>query len=666
MNDFLGTDTGIKKGYITSSNNKSLFLKAMFTILFFSTMSYLSFENYLLFHGIIEILCILVALMIFTIVINTNGFYKAASTSIVGISFGVVALIDGLHTLAYKGMGVFIGYGADLPTQMWIISRYINSISIFLALILFSKTIKFKNLLAGYGLVCIILFFTIFKLDIFPSCFIEGTGLTPFKIYSEYVICIIFLINMVILYKKKSEIHVTIFKYLQAYLVFSIIAELCFTLYIDVYGLSNVIGHHFKLLAFYCIYKSLVEVNIKTPYTALQQSENRYRMFFETSPNGILLYCKDKILLTNPCFLKMFSYSNYDEVVGKSLLKFIHPDEIGKLKKFNETLKTQGVLEGYETKFLKEDGTEIYAELTIMPYNYEMNNCVFIMIKDVTAQKLSEKLKEEVEQKTMFNNLQREFFTNLSHELKTPINLIFSTVQLMESKVKNDIINIKEIGFNKHSHILKQNCYRMLKLISNLIDITKIDTGFLNLNLKNSNIISIVEDITLSTAEYIESKGISLLFDTDIEERIMATDANMIERIILNLLSNAIKFTDNGGKITVGIMDKETSIIVSVKDTGVGIPKEKLDTIFGRFNQVEQTLSRNARGSGIGLALVHSLVRMHGGIIFAVSELGKGSEFIIELPVRLVTEEDDESFIDVQGKERYVDMMNIEFSDIYS
>ncbi|MEG0773996.1 MASE3 domain-containing protein [Clostridium sp.] len=665
MNDFLGIDSGTKERDLTLKIDKNFFIKSICVVLFFSSMSYLSFENYLLFHGIIEILCVLVALMIFTIVANTNGFYKNASISIVGVSFGVVAMIDGLHTLAYKGMGVFVGYGPDLPTQMWIISRYINSISIFLALMLFTKKIKYKNVLIGYGLVCIFLFITIFKFDIFPSCFVEGIGLTPFKIYSEYVICAIYLLNMFILYKNKSQTNATTLKYLQAYLIFSIIAELCFTLYIDVYGLSNVIGHHFKLLAFYCIYKSLVEVNIKAPYTALQQSEYRYRMFFETSPNGILLYCKDKILLTNPCFLKMFNYSIDSEVIGKSILKFIHPDEIGRLKVLNEALRSQEVVEGYEIKFLKADGTEIYVELSIMPYNYEMDECAFIMIKDITAQKLSERLKEEVEQKIQFNNLQRDFFTNLSHELKTPINLIFSTVQLMESKIKNDIINIKEMGFNKHSHVLKQNCYRMLKLISNLIDITKIDTGFLKLNLENADIISIVEDITLSTAEYIESKGISLVFDTDIEERVMATDANMIERIILNLLSNAIKFTDNGGEITVGIMDKETSIIISVKDTGVGIPKEKLDAIFGRFNQVEQTLSRNASGSGIGLALVHSLVKMHGGIIFAVSEPGKGSEFIIELPVRLVAQEDGETFIDIQGKERYVDMMNIEFSDIY-
>ncbi|EQB87362.1 PAS domain S-box-containing protein [Clostridium punense] len=666
MNDLFGGNSEPKIKELITNTREGRINLVLVTALFFAAMGYLSLRNFLLFHGVIEVFCILVALMIFTITINIKDFSKDASVIILGISFGVIAVIDMVHMLAYKGMGVFPNYGPDLPTQMWVISRYINSISIFIALCLLGKSINYKRVLGAYVLITTILLVDIFGANLFPSCFIDGVGLTPFKIYSEYIISGIFIVNFLILNKKKSSIKPVTFKYLQAYLVLSIASELSFTFYIDVYGLSNIIGHYFKLLAFYCIYKSMVEVNLKAPYRALQQSENRYRMFFETSPNGILLYCKDRILLSNSCFLTMCGCSSNIDVINKPILKFIHPEDIEKLKELNEVFQARKIIEGYEIKLSKLDGTIVNTEITVMPYEYEMDDCVFIMIKDVTAQKQSERLKQEVEQKTLFNNMQRDFFTNLSHELKTPINLIFGTVQLMESKVKNNITNIKEIGFSKHSQVLKQNCFRMLKLISNLIDITKIDTGYLKLNLKNSNIVSIVEDITLSTAEYVESKGISLVFDTDIEEKVMAIDGNMIERIVLNLLSNAIKFTDDGGEIIVQLVDKEDKVLISVKDTGVGIPKEKLDEIFSRFAQVEKTLARNMEGSGIGLSLVHSLVKMHGGVIFAISEPGKGSEFIIELPARLVSEEEESDFVELQGKERYVDMMNIEFSDIYS
>ena len=128
-------------------------------------------------------------------------------------------------------------------------------------------------------------------------------------------------------------------------------------------------------------------------------------------------------------------------------------------------------------------------------------------------------------------------------KLRTPLNVIFGSAQMIELYSKNNIIckNTKIIG--KYSKSRKQNSYRMLRLVNNLIDLTKIDSGFLKLNMQNYNIVNIVEDITLSVAEYIESKNINIVFDTDVEEKYMACDVDMIERIILNLLSNADKFT---------------------------------------------------------------------------------------------------------------------------
>ena len=186
----------------------------------------------------------------------------------------------------------------------------------------------------------------------------------------------------------------------------------------------------------------------------------------------------------------------------------------------------------------------------------------------------------------------------------------------------------------------------------------------MKLNLSNYNIIKIVEDISLSVVIFVESKGIKLIFDTDIEEKITACDPNIIERIILNLLSNAIKFTDIGGKITVNIFDKGKNIFISVQDTGDGISKEDQVKIFQRFSQVDGSLSRNSEGSGIGLSLVKSFVEMHGGKITVDSCLGKGSNFIFNLPIKIV---ETPQKIDVEPvNSNNMDAINVEFSDIYS
>jgi len=154
------------------------------------------------------------------------------------------------------------------------------------------------------------------------------------------------------------------------------------------------------------------------------------------------------------------------------------------------------------------------------------------------------------------------------------------------------------------------------------------------------------------------------LFDTEVEERILACDGDKIERIMLNLISNSIKFTEPGGKILVNIYDKENEIIISVKDTGLGIPIEKQEQVFERFVQVDKSLVRNKDGSGIGLSLVKSLIEMHEGTIKLKSEWGKGSEFIIKLPVKVLSHED----VYIPNNYNHngnIEKIQVEFSDIY-
>ena len=159
--------------------------------------------------------------------------------------------------------------------------------------------------------------------------------------------------------------------------------------------------------------------------------------------------------------------------------------------------------------------------------------------------------------------------------------------------------------------------------------------------------------------------GISIIFDTDVEEKIVACDAEKMERVMLNLLSNAIKYTEPGGTIEVSIYDRDESITISVKDTGIGIPGEKLSIIFQRFRQVESLLTRKREGSGIGLSLVKSIVELHGGSITVESQENEGTEFKIEIPVKLATVEDAQMEI-AATSDINVERIAIEFSDIYN
>lgn len=256
------------------------------------------------------------------------------------------------------------------------------------------------------------------------------------------------------------------------------------------------------------------------------------------------------------------------------------------------------------------------------------------------------------------DRLRTEFFSNLSHEFLTPLNVILGALQLLGLSLK-DYREFKYVG------VMKQNCYRLLRLINNLIDISKIDSGFCKMNLENHNIVNIIEEISLSVVPYAEQKGISLQFDTDVEEKIMACDTDQMERVLLNILSNSIKYSKKGSEIKINLIDKENTILIVIKDTGIGIPKNKLDVIFKRFGQVDKSFARSNEGSGIGLSLVKSIVEIWGGKIFVESEHGKGSTFIIEIPATILSGKDSPSKESRSISSNIVERTQVEFSDIY-
>lgn len=305
-------------------------------------------------------------------------------------------------------------------------------------------------------------------------------------------------------------------------------------------------------------------------------------------------------------------------------------------------------------------GKEKFVKLMHQPL-FGLNNQIVEMT--VIAIDMTDEVKAKNKMKEALK-MQEEIFTNVSHELKTPLNVIFSTNQLMEFYLKNNLLQANKEKFARSINSIKQNCYRFTKLINNIVDLSKIETGFFKLNLSNKNIVQVTEDIVQSVAEYVKSKGLSIIFDTDIEEKIIACDPEKIERIILNLISNAIKFSNPESKIFVNMLDKSDTVEISVKDAGIGIDKKYLNNIFGRFQQVDKSLTRNAEGCGIGLSLVKSIVEMHGGKITVDSEVGVGSVFKIELPVK--TTENLKVIKQNKIMNNKIDMINVEFSDIYS
>lgn len=235
-------------------------------------------------------------------------------------------------------------------------------------------------------------------------------------------------------------------------------------------------------------------------------------------------------------------------------------------------------------------------------------------------------LKKVIELEKRKNN----YFVNLSHELRTPLNVISSTEQLV-TELNKSKDGIGKSKLNGCMQVVRRNTKRLLNLINNIIDTAKIESGSYQLNIREHDIVYIVEEATLSLKDYIERKGIELIIDPEMEEKIIKCDEHEIERCIVNLVSNAAKFTPEGGTIEVTIEDLDEKVKIIVKDTGIGIDKKYHDSILNRFNQVIDQGAESKGGSGLGLTITKQIIDMHGGQISVESELGKGCKFIIIL-----------------------------------
>ena len=255
------------------------------------------------------------------------------------------------------------------------------------------------------------------------------------------------------------------------------------------------------------------------------------------------------------------------------------------------------------------------------------------------------------------NLSQEEFLLNITHDLRAHLSIILSVMQCIDcgnAKVADE-------KAREYLKMIKRNSLKMLKLINNLIDTTKFQNNYYELNKTNIDIVSMIEGTINCIDKYAIQKNIHLIFDTNKEDCIMAVDPQVIDRIIMNLISNAIKFSCKDKNIYINLLINSEEVKISVKDEGPGISEDDKEKIFNRFYQVTKRKDSEQAGSGIGLDLVNYLTKAHGGSVILNSECGVGSEFIVTLPITKTNEKE----IISQSQSSKIEMLEIEFSDIY-
>ena len=397
-------------------------------------------------------------------------------------------------------------------------------------------------------------------------------------------------------------------------------------------------------------YKRAIEYGVN-------KNDEMFFEIFDYLDDVVIIKEGEKTIYVNNAFEKLYGLNCKDLYRENSMivkLDRIHPKDRYKFN--NIDFKKFFMAEARIIRADNEVRNVLFRANSIKNENGESIRRI-IIINDIT---------NNIEKGNEMEKLRMEFFANISHEFKTPVNLIYSALQLLELKLKNNRDRDGDIYIN-YIKMAKQNVFRLLKLINNLIDSTKLEAGFFNVNIKNHDIVSCVEDITMSICNFAEKNKISITFDTEEEEKIIAFDFNHLERILLNVLSNAIKFNRENGNIDVYISFDDKYANISIKDTGIGIQKDKIDLLFHRFKKINNRLTKVNEGSGIGLYIAKELVKINGGDMIVNSELGEGTEFIIKLPIKKneskVLDEIALTSCEIENRE---ELYKVELSDIYS
>lgn len=410
---------------------------------------------------------------------------------------------------------------------------------------------------------------------------------------------------------------------------------------------------------------------LKTQYEILNNIIYSYNLNFVrcSYPDYKIIDLNTRIL--NDMIKTNKNIYSISDLVDKNYFKlFGYDNEFEKnvnIKLNNEISSKKGVVfDFFEKKTILNEEKSYHCKLLFYPIlglNKQIKEVVIFSLDIPNNNSSPDKKEKEIK-------ANEESFVNITHEFKTPLNLIYSSNQMIEYYLKStNKLNYEDqlLNIEKNNILIKQNCYRLINLVNNIIDFSKYESGDLRLNLYNEDIVSTIENIVQSLHEYAKIKGQNIIFDTDIEEKQIAIDSSKIERLILNLVSNAIKFSESGDNIYINILDKDTYVEISVKDEGRGIDQDYLNEIFKRFNQVNYINERrylNKEGSGIGLSIVKSIAEMHGGRILVKSQLGIGSEFTVQLPAKIIEQSKYSNDETIENKK--VEMIDIEFSDIYS
>ncbi len=613
--------------------------------------------SYALVHTSMEMFAVIIAMLVFAV--GWNTFDKNSSSSVIALScalFGV-GLLDLSHILSFDGMPDFITPNStDKTIDFWLSARLLASLALLYVAIapwrVTTSTFHKRALLAlVLAIVLLIEWLILFRHEGLPTTFVPGEGLTQFKINFEYVLIALNLATALILLRQmRKAVDLNVVALFNTVCIMAM-SEYFFTLYSDVTDIFNLLGHAYKVIAYLYLYAAIFVEAVVKPYTLLsdskklqEHSENKFRAAFHRHPVAMSMVdlATGKRIERNASYIALtgYSQSEIEEHEKTGTKPWIRPSEEAKV--VAEVL-SQGFVHNYPGQFHQKSGETKQILLSAALIEKAVDKTAIISFIDTTEQvqlnaKLEEskiQLEELVESRTQELRLAQEnadaanlaksaFLANMSHEIRTPMNAIIGLTHLMLRDHPNALQHDRLANIDSSSK-------HLLSLINDVLDISKIEAGKLELEESRFHINSIFSYITQMLAEPAKRKEIHFQISNEGTPKWLFGDSTRLRQALLNYAANAVKFSGSG---TVYLRSEvversESSIMIKfeVQDCGVGMDATKLKKLFSAFEQGDPSTTRKFGGTGLGLSITQSLAKLMGGEIGATSTPGEGSTF---------------------------------------
>lgn len=609
---------------------------------------WISRENYLLFHGIVEVFSIVVACAIFMIAWNSRRLLDNHYLLFMGIAFLFVSVLDFVHTLAYKGMVVFSDGSSNPTTQLWIAARYLESVSFLIAPFFIKRKVRPGQAFTVFTVIAGLFLLSIFYWKIFPDCFVEGSGLTVFKKTSEFIISAIILAAIIGLIRSRRSFDREILRFLVIGLVVKIFSEISFTLYLNVYGIPNLIGHYFKVISFYFFYRAIIQIGLRKPYDLLfrnlKQSETRYRHIIEDQTELICRFsARGRLTFVNQVFCRFFKQEERD-LLGRGVDALFLENDQELLQKQCGSCTLQNPVSTNEIR-VTAPGREIrWLQWTCRAiYNPQGDFLEFQAVgKEITKRKQAEEalqkahdeLEKRVEERTkelsQSNILLKQSETELRHLSAKLLKAQESERKLVALELHDGIgQGLSAVKFGLENGLQKiersdfQGAGDALKPLIPVIQQTVEDVRRMARNLWPS----ILDDLGILAAlswfirEYEKIYApLAVERRIELEEKDVPNELKIILfRIIQEALNNIAKHS-GAQRVFLSLGKTDDEILLTIRDQGRGF-------------EVQKALSGDSSGRGLGLASMKERAELSGGRFQIDSRPGEGTNIQASWPI---------------------------------